>query len=46
MPSIQMYPETNCIVSYIMYDICNLIICTDKFHILRVITPMDQMNAK
>jgi hypothetical protein len=34
------------IVSYIMYDICNLIFCMGKFHIRRIITPMDQMNAK
>jgi hypothetical protein len=41
-----MYLEDNCIVPHIMYDICNLILCIDKFHIQRVITPMDQMNAK
>jgi hypothetical protein len=46
MSPIQLYPEINCTVFYIMYDICSLIICIDKFHIQRVITPMDQMNAK
>jgi hypothetical protein len=46
MSPIQMYPENNCIVSDFMYDIYNLIICIDKFHIRRVKTPMDQMNAK
>jgi len=45
MSPIQMYPENNYIVFYIIYDICNLIICIDKFHIQRVITLMDQMNA-
>jgi hypothetical protein len=42
MSPIQMYPDI--FVFYIMY-ICN-IICIDKFHIRRVITPMDQMNVK
>jgi hypothetical protein len=42
----QLYPEINYIVPYIMYDICNLILRIDKFHIRRVITPMDQTNAK
>jgi hypothetical protein len=45
MPT-QLYPEINCIVPYIMYDICNLIFCIDNFHIRQVITPMDQTNAK
>jgi len=41
-----MSPEINCTVSYFMYDIYNLIICIDKFHIRQVTTPTDQMNAK
>jgi len=46
MSPIQMSPEINCTVSYFMYDIYNLIICIDKFHIRQVTTPTDQMNAK
>jgi hypothetical protein len=42
----QLYPEINCVVPYIMYDICNLILCIDKFHIQQVITSTDQTKAK
>jgi hypothetical protein len=45
MPT-QLYPEINCIVPYIMYDICNPILCINKFYIRRVITPVDQTNEK
>jgi hypothetical protein len=46
MPT-QLYPKLSIrIVPYIMYDICNLILCIDKFHIRRVLTPMDQTNEK